>query len=72
MASYKRTACGLILFHLMYVVLCIPVSQFYPFGADAPESVQKLRDGNSQFSGPVYVVESIWFYDSVQDTVFVS
>lgn len=72
MTIYKTTAGGLVLFHLLNAVLCIPLSEFYPYAADAPESVQKLTDGNTAFSNEIYVVEPIRFYDEAQDTVIVS
>lgn len=72
MANYKATVGGLVLFHLLNAVLCIPLFEFYPYGRSAPEAVHKLRDGNSIFSGEIFVAEPIRFYDEAQDTIIVS
>ena len=75
-ASCKVTTVGLLLFQLLSVVFCIPVTQFYPFGADAfsdaTDGVFGLPGGNDVSSTVVYVNEIIQFYGEPQDAVIVS
>ena len=75
-ASCKVTTVGLLLFQLLSVVFCIPVTQFYPFGddalSDATDRVSGLRKGHDVSSSAVFVNEVIQFYGEPQDELFVS
>ena len=64
--------CGLILFHILNAVLCIPITEFYPFGGDASGFVQGLASGHNVFSRRFWVAEPIWFYGEAQRAVIVS
>ena len=75
-ASCKATTVGLLLFQLLSVIFCIPITQFYPFGRDAlsdgTDGVYGLKVGNDVYSTAVYVNEIIQFYGEPQDVVIVS
>ena len=75
--SCKVTTVGLLLFQLLSVVFCIPVTQFYRFGRDAivdpdTDGVYGLRVGSVVYSTAVYVNEIIQFYGEPQHAVIVS
>ena len=75
-ANCKVTTVGLLLFQLLSVISCIPVTQFYPFGedaiSDATNGVSGLQVGNDVSSTTVYVNELIQFYGEPEDSVIVS
>ena len=67
----KTSLCGLILGHILNVVFAIPVTEFFPFGADTPGRTHKLFDGNNEFE-EIFVTEPIRFYERPYDVVIVS
>ena len=75
-ASCKVTTVGLLLFQLLSVVFCIPVTEFYRFGngafSESTDGVFGLPLGDDVSSAAVYVNEIIQFYGEPEDTVFVS
>ena len=66
----------LLLFQLLSVVFCIPVTQLYRFGRDAlldaTRNVFGLKGGNDVSSDEEYVEEIIQFYGKPEDCVIVS
>lgn len=57
---------------LLRSILCIPLSQFYPFGGDAEESNQKLEKGNSAISEEIITENLYYFYGQPEFTASVS
>ena len=68
----ERTGlCGLVLFHILNAVLCIPITEFYPYSTNAFESSSLLAPGHEVFSPTIYP-RTIWFYGAQVQSVIVS
>ena len=57
------------LFHLVNIVTCVPVGQFYHFGADSD-----TRLGNEDASAVTILIpnQTFYFYNQEQSTLIVS
>ena len=69
--TVMTSLCGFILCHILNVVLCIPLTEFYPFGKNDTEGAIKLNDGHNVYT-KLFVDEVIWFYGQSYDTLIVS
>ena len=68
-----KKASGIILLYLLRSTLCIPLSEFYPFGQNAAnESNRRLGDGNSITSGEIITDQLYYFYDQFEFILTVS
>ena len=66
-----QKASGIILLYILRSTLCIPLSEFYPFGSDTTETNQRLGDGNSVTSEEITDV-LYYFYGQLEFTITVS
>ena len=67
-----KKASGIFLLYLLRSTLCIPLSEFYPFGQNTAETNQRLGDGNSVTSGEVFYDGPYRFYGQFAIAVTVS
>ena len=67
-----KKASGIFLLYLLRSTLCIPLSEFYPFGQDTAETNQRLGDGNRVTSGEAFYDGHYKFYGQFAIAVTVS
>jgi len=66
-----KKASGFTLLYLLRSTLCIPLSQFYPFGTNAGVSNQRLGDGNTVTSAEINT-NPYYFYGGFESIITVS
>jgi len=63
---------GVFLLFLLRNSLCIPLSQFYPFGSETTETTSTIPTGDDETSPSVSLQQPFQFFGQLYSSLFVS